>query len=83
MSKDNQLFDDGKPSETEAQVPAVQSGDRLLEKVLASGNIEVLKRYIALRKSEEEWMFYTGLWKWVFEHREAVVEGHPRPRGSI
>ena len=54
MSKDNQLFDDGKPSETEAQVPAVQSGDRLLEKVLASGNIEVLERYIALRKSEEE-----------------------------
>jgi hypothetical protein len=28
--------------------------DRLLETVLASGNIEVLERYIALRKSEEE-----------------------------
>lgn len=39
----------------EPQVPTVQSQeDRLLEKVLDSGNIEVLERYIALRKSEEE-----------------------------
>lgn len=36
-------------------LPAVQSQeDRLLEKVLDSGNIEVLERYIALRKSEQE-----------------------------
>jgi len=43
------------PSMREAQVPAVQSQeDRLLEKVLDSGNIEVFERYIALRKSEQE-----------------------------
>jgi len=37
------------------EVVTVQSqDDRLLEKVLESGNIEVLERYIALRKSEEE-----------------------------
>ena len=34
--------------------PAASQEDRLLEKVLAGGNIEVLERYIALRKSEEE-----------------------------
>lgn len=33
---------------------AISKEDRLLEKVLDSGNIEVLERYIALRKSEEE-----------------------------
>lgn len=37
------------------EIATVQSqDDRLLEKVLESGNIEVLERYIALRKSEEE-----------------------------
>jgi len=41
--------------EESPQVPAVQSQeDRLLEKVLDSGNIEVLERYINLRKSEQE-----------------------------
>jgi hypothetical protein len=35
-------------------VPVESKEDRLLEKVLSSGNIEVLERYIALRKSEEE-----------------------------
>jgi hypothetical protein len=40
-------------SESGGQV-AVSKEDRLLETVLASGNIEVLERYIALRKSEEE-----------------------------
>lgn len=40
----------------EAQLPAVvqSTEDRLLEKVMDSGNIEVLERYIALRKSEAE-----------------------------
>lgn len=39
-----------------ADVPAVVQAqeDRLLETVLASGNIEVLERFIALRKSEQE-----------------------------
>jgi hypothetical protein len=41
------LFDDKKEI-------TVSREDRLLETVLASGNIEVLERYIALRKSEEE-----------------------------
>ena len=36
------------------EVATVSKEDRLLEKVLESGNIEVLERYIALRKSEEE-----------------------------
>lgn len=35
-------------------LPAQSQQERLLEKVLESGNIEVLERYIALRKSEEE-----------------------------
>jgi hypothetical protein len=38
----------------EKAVAPVSKEDRLLETVLASGNIEVLERYIALRKSEEE-----------------------------
>ena len=43
-------------AEAKAEVPAVvqSQDDRLLEKVLDSGNIEVLERYIALRKSEQE-----------------------------
>lgn len=43
-------------AEEKRDVPAVieSKEDRLLEKVLESGNIEVLERYIALRKSEEE-----------------------------
>lgn len=42
--------------EQPVEVPAVvqSQDDRLLEKVLESGNIEVLERYIALRKSEQE-----------------------------
>jgi hypothetical protein len=40
--------------EAEGKQIAVSKEDRLLETVLASGNIEVLERYIALRKSEEE-----------------------------
>jgi len=35
-------------------VPVQSQDDRLLEKVLDSGNIEVLERFIALRKSEQE-----------------------------
>lgn len=42
-----ELFDKNKPVELSRE-------DRLLETVLASGNIEVLERFIALRKSEEE-----------------------------
>jgi len=44
------------PEKQEVSVPAVTQSteDRLLEKVLDSGNIEVLERFIALRKSEEE-----------------------------
>jgi hypothetical protein len=40
--------------EESREVANVSKEDRLLETVLASGNIEVLERYIALRKSEEE-----------------------------
>lgn len=47
-----ELFD----APARAEVPAVVQAqeDRLLEKVLESGNIEVLERFIALRKSEQE-----------------------------
>jgi len=38
----------------QSQVPMQSQDDRLLEKVLEGGNIEVLERYIALRKSEQE-----------------------------
>ena len=41
-------------AEDSKDVAVVTKEDRLLETVLASGNIEVLERYIALRKSEEE-----------------------------
>ena len=49
-----ELFD--VPAKVNAQVPAQVTAqeDRLLEKVLESGNIEVLERFIALRKSEQE-----------------------------
>lgn len=58
----SELFEAGVPDKSvapekqEASVPAVSrtTEDRLLEKVLDSGNIEVLERFIALRKSEEE-----------------------------
>ena len=67
--KDATLFDDkrgsgyiapveGEAVPIESEVPAIipetMPDDRLLEKVLGSGNIEILERYIALRKSEEE-----------------------------
>jgi hypothetical protein len=42
------------PVPEESREVAVSKEDRLLEKVLESGNIEVLERYIALRKSERE-----------------------------
>jgi len=42
------------PATKEETAPAVSREDALLSTVLASGNIEVLERYIALRKSEEE-----------------------------
>lgn len=38
----------------ETSVALANKEDALLEKVLSSGNIEVLERYIALRKSEQE-----------------------------
>lgn len=48
-----ELFDVPARVDVPAQVPVSQE-DRLLEKVLESGNIEVLERFIALRKSEQE-----------------------------
>lgn len=48
-----ELFNE-EPKKTGTEVAVVSNEDRLLEKVLDSGNIEVLERYIALRKSEEE-----------------------------
>jgi hypothetical protein len=42
------------PATKEETAPVVSREDALLSTVLASGNIEVLERYIALRKSEEE-----------------------------
>ena len=47
------LFD-SKPETAVTIHPEQSQQERLLEKVLESGNIEVLERYIALRKSEEE-----------------------------
>lgn len=52
----NELFDNlpaEKLSETAISEPITRE-DALLAQVLSSGNIEVLERYIALRKSEEE-----------------------------
>lgn len=46
---DKELF-----AQVEDAPAVISQEDRLLEKVLDSGNIEVLERYIALRKSEEE-----------------------------
>jgi hypothetical protein len=51
--KDQELFPN-LPATKEETAPAVTREDALLSTVLASGNIEVLERYIALRKSEEE-----------------------------
>lgn len=51
--KEQELFPN-LPATKEETAPAVTREDALLSTVLASGNIEVLERYIALRKSEEE-----------------------------
>lgn len=48
-----ELFDN-LPATKQAETAIESREDRLLEQVLSSGNIEVLERYIALRKSEEE-----------------------------
>lgn len=52
----DELFDNLPATKVEETAPAVVMSreDTLLSKVLESGNIEVLERYIALRKSEEE-----------------------------
>ena len=49
----DELFDN-LPATKQAETAIESREDRLLEQVLSSGNIEVLERYIALRKSEEE-----------------------------
>jgi hypothetical protein len=53
---------------------AARQEDRLLEKVLESGNIEVLERFIALRKSEEERQARIA-----FEERFAKLRAELRP----
>jgi hypothetical protein len=47
------LIEEAKESVQRNSVIAISKEDRLLETVLASGNIEVLERYIALREREE------------------------------
>ena len=49
---DAELFDNLPAARPDVAIESRE--DRLLEQVLSSGNIEVLERYIALRKSEEE-----------------------------
>ena len=49
----SELFEEAKKEENLPAVVQTQE-DRLLEKVLTSGNIEVLERYIALRATEQE-----------------------------
>ena len=63
-----ELFD------AEGKQVSVSKEDRLLETVLASGNIEVLERYIALRKSEEERQA-----RLAFEEHFAMLRADLRP----
>jgi hypothetical protein len=62
------------PAVQEPKEVAMSKEDRLLETVLASGNIEVLERYISLRKSEEERQA-----RIVFEEHFASLRADLRP----
>jgi hypothetical protein len=68
------LIEEAKESVQRNSVIAISKEDRLLETVLASGNIEVLERYIALRKSEEERQA-----RIVFEEHFAQLRADLRP----